>query len=192
MNASNPHPKANLLYPPGGILIWMVVFIELLTFGAFLLVYISFRHHNMAAFHQAQLLLDTRLGTLNTLVLLTSGLFMAEGVRNSRNASCQQRNYLVIAWFFGLLFVSLKLYEYHEKIAWGVGFNTQSFFVFYWMLTGFHLVHVVAALLLLGYMIVKFYSKKPPKAEDVVTVGVFWHMCDIIWVVLFPMLYLLH
>jgi len=191
--AIEPQDK-NIYYPPGGLLIWIIVFLELLTFGAFLIVFLSYRKADLETFTSAQQMLNSTLGMVNTIVLLTSGLFMAAALVELEKGGRKTLAYLEITIALGILFMALKGYEYYEKIELGIGFNTNQFFVFYWLLTGFHLIHVFVAVVLVSYMLVKIKSGNYSSSnfEDVETAGVFWHMCDLIWIFLFPIIYLLH
>ncbi len=188
-----PNPKS-IYYPPGGLLIWIIVFLEFITLGAFLIVYLSYRQGDLDTFNTSQAMLNSTLGMVNTIVLLTSGLFMAAGLVELKKGGRKTITYLTLTIVLGVLFMALKIYEYNEKMEGGIGFSTNQFWMFYWLLTGFHLLHVLVAVILLAYMLIKprayFYSST--NFEDVESVGVFWHMCDLIWIFLFPILYLLH
>ena len=184
----------SIYYPPGGLLIWIIVFLEFITFGAFLIVYLSFRQGDLETFNASQNMLNSTLGMINTIVLLTSGLFMAAGLVELKKGGRKAVTYLALTIAFGVLFMALKVFEYNEKIELGIGFSTNQFWTFYWLLTGFHLIHVLVAVILLSYMLIKTKSGvyNGTNFEDVESVGVFWHMCDLIWIFLFPILYLLH
>jgi len=182
-------------YPPGGLLIWIIVFLEFITFSAGIMVFLSFRQGDIELFNESQQMLNSTFGMVNTIVLITSGLLMATalGVLKSGNNK-KAVFYISLTVLFGLVFLILKGFEYNEKMAMGLGFGYNQFFMFYWLLTGFHFIHVLVGVLLLTYMRYKtksgFYSGS--NYEDVETVGVFWHMCDLIWIFLFPIIYLLH
>lgn len=90
----------------------------------------------------------------------------------------------------GLLFLFLKSFEYYTKIENGITLDTNTFFSFYWMLTGFHIIHVLIGLVLL-FITEKNISKNKAELEDVEASAAFWHMCDIIWLLLFPIIYLI-
>jgi len=185
----------SVYYPPGGLLIWIIVFLEFITFSAGIMVYLSFRQDDVNLFNESQQLLNSTYGMVNTIVLITSGLLMATtlGVLKAGNNK-KAVFYISLTILFGLVFLVLKGFEYNEKFAMGLGFGYNRFFMFYWLLTGFHFIHVLVGVLLLSYMLIKiksgYYSDS--NYEDVETVGVFWHMCDLIWIFLFPIIYLLH
>lgn len=189
------HASENVYYPPGGLLIWIIVFLEFITFSAGIMVYLSLRQGDIDTFNQSQQLLNSTYGMVNTIVLITSGLLMATALGNLKSGNNKKTVfYLSLTILFGLGFLVLKGFEYNEKFAMGYGFGYNQFFMFYWLLTGFHFIHVLVGVLLLSYMLIKtksgFYTGT--NFEDVETVGVFWHMCDLIWIFLFPIIYLLH
>ena len=151
----------NIWYPPGGVLIWIIIFLELFTFGAAL--------------------------------LLTSGFFMAVSVSElKRGNTIKFKKLLLLTMLFGLLFLSLKSFEYVEKLNEGITVGYNTFFTFYWMLTLFHVIHVLVGLVILTS--VYFGIKKEnsnTSIEDVEASAAFWHMCDLIWMMLLPVIYLL-
>ena len=100
--------------------------------------------------------------------------------------------YMLWAIFSGIAFLILKLSEYYPKINAGLDMNYSSFFMNYWLLTGFHWIHVLAGVVIL-YIIRRSILKKKNEAslEDLEAGTAFWHMCDLIWLLLFPILYLL-
>lgn len=188
------HTK-NFFYPPGGILIWFIIVIELLTFGGAFLFYFLDRSENLEVFKKSQDLLNRDLATINTLFLITSGYFVANAVSYYKNLLPKKSvEQLILGSIFGLFFVSTKVFEYNGKISSGHVIGTNSFFDFYWLLTGFHLIHVVfgIGLLLCGCILIKKNHKPiegdPPPIEIFAS---FWHLCDIIWIFLFPVLYLI-
>jgi len=184
----------SFFYPPGGILIWMIVFVEMITFMMGMGAFVVQRNQNLTIFQESQKLLNPLFGIFNTLFLVTAGYFMALAVshlkRGDSKASIQK---IRVAILFGISFLGLKGYEYFDKINHGVGLDYSDFFMYYWMLTGFHFIHVLAGIIILLALIV--YIKKgqynETNNEDVETGAIFWHMCDLIWMILFPILYLL-
>lgn len=183
----------NIYYPPGGILIWIIIMMELITFGVALIVLVVLSRSESELFHQMAAKLNTLLGSLNTVVLLTSGLFMARSLHFFREENFQKSKiYLQLTLVFGSVFIIIKAFEYHQKIVEGIVLGSNTFMNFYWLLTGFHLIHVLVGLVLLT----TFYgniSKRPKKIQfiDLEATASFWHMCDLIWLILFPVLYLL-
>lgn len=182
------------LEPPGGILVWIIVFLELLTFSAGLLVFIVQGRQEAGAFHAGRALLNQPIALANTLILLTGGWCMANGiVALRRDNRIPAGRWIGGAIFTGLAFLVLKGAEYAEKIQHGIGFGSDTFFTLYWLLTGFHFLHVVVAVVLLIVMWSGVRCEKYHRGQlqDVESSGIFWHMCDLIWLLLYPVIYLL-
>jgi nitric oxide reductase NorE protein len=180
-------------YPPGGILIWIIILVELVTFSAGIIAFSYQSHLYPEIFQSSKEALNVHIGFANTLILLTSGFFVAQSIRDLREGNSKRSQKLMwIAIGLGCLFLTLKGYEYFDKIEHGFGFTHDSFFMFYWMLTGFHFLHVLVGLVILIALTLQIrkglYSQD--NFLDVETGASFWHMCDLIWLILFPMLYL--
>ena len=117
--------------PPGGILMWIVIFLELLTFGIALVFMIILSKEESAVFHSSRLMLNPVLGATNSVVLLTSGYFMAESVRYYRAKNNRKANTTInIAMLLGVLFLIIKGVEYYLKITSGISLSTNTFFSF--------------------------------------------------------------
>jgi nitric oxide reductase NorE protein len=171
---------------PGNPLMWILIISELLVFGAALVGYAGARAFDPAGFAAAQDELDRLAGTINTAVLLTSGLFAALAVEAARTGHARAvRCWLAVAGALGIVFLVVKGHEYAGEIAAGRGLDTPGFFMLYFLITGFHALHVAAGLLILALVAIW------PSVENVETGTAFWHMVDLIWVIVFPCLYLL-
>jgi len=185
--------STNIYYPPGGILMWMIIFLELFTFGIALVVFVISSKEDPTIFHQSRLSLNTTFGAINTVFLLTSGFFMATTVHQVKENNIKKASFfLKITMLGGLLFLVLKGIEYYLKINAGYTLGFNSFYTFYWLLTGFHVIHVIVGLVILFFMhndFNRFNSKN--NIDDVEAGATFWHMCDLIWLLLFPILYLI-
>ena len=183
----------NVYYPPGGILIWIIIFLELITFGVALIALVFYSKEDPLLFHESRLQLNVSFGTINTVFLLTSGFFMAATVHELKeNQKQKAQKYLLITMLFGVLFLILKGVEYNAKLNAGLDMSYNTFFTFYWMLTLFHVIHVLVGLVILisVYFGIK-KGKSTTKMEDVEASAAFWHMCDLIWLLLFPVIYLI-
>lgn len=183
----------NIYFPPGGILMWIIIFLELVTFGMALVAFAYYGNQEPEVFHQSRLQLNTAFGAINTVFLLTSGLFMAIAVHFFKENNITKSSfYFKLTMLGGLLFLIVKSIEYYHKIEAGVTLETNMFFSFYWMLTVFHVIHVIMGLGILiwtNYGMTKKHSDTA--VEDVEACAAFWHMCDLIWLLLFPVLYLI-
>ncbi|OAF10568.1 copper oxidase [Bradyrhizobium centrolobii] len=170
---------------PGDPMIWVLIFSELAAFGLFLGAFVIARVIHPAMFASGQAVLDARLAGLNTVVLVTSGWAAARGTKSTRaGESRTSRRWLVGAMVLGGLFVTIKVFEYGGEIGHGIGLESSTFFTLYFLLTGFHLLHVC-----LGIVILAVVCRRA-EAVLVETGTAFWHMVDLIWIVMFPILYL--
>jgi nitric oxide reductase NorE protein len=183
----------NFFYPPGGILMWIIIFLELITFGMALIAFVFCGKEQTELFHQSRLQLNSTLGAINTVFLLTSGYFMANAVNNFKVNNLKKSSfYFKLAMLGGLLFLIVKSVEYYHKIQAGISLETNVFFTFYWLLTVFHLIHVIVGLIILGWTNYGMMKKESTfTTEDIEASASFWHMCDLIWLLLFPVLYLI-
>lgn len=169
---------------PGEPIMWVLIVSELLVFGAVLAAFLAVRATTPEIFAESQALLDREAGALDTLVLVTSGLFAAIAVRAGAAAKPgRARLWLLLAILLGVVLLVVKELEYADKTALGI--DTNAFFTFYYLGTGCHALHVVAGiviLLLVGW-------RAEPHALEVG--AAFWHMVDLVWVLLFPVICLL-
>lgn len=183
----------NIFYPPGGILIWIFIFLELITFGGALVAMTVISNSQHELFHTSRLQLNINYGSLNTIVLLASGFFIATAVHlfKKNNFKLSSR-YILLSMLFGVVFIVIKAFEYSHKFDEGITLEYNTFFTFYWLLTGFHLIHVIVGLFILTLFYFSLIKKEVVlKAEDFEAGTAFWHMCDLIWLLLFPVIYLI-
>jgi nitric oxide reductase NorE protein len=170
---------------PGDPMIWVLVFSELAAFGLFLGAFAVARAINAAVFASGQAALDSELAGLNTIVLVTSGWAAARGTAAAR--ACEPRSarrWLVLAMALGAAFVAIKLMEYAKEIVGGIRLETSPFFTLYFLLTGFHLLHVCLGIVIIAVV----WRRAAPYGVETATA--FWHMVDLVWVVMFPIVYL--
>ena len=190
---TRPIETKTIYYPPGGILIWIIIFLELITFGMALIAMVYNATKEPEIFHTSRLLLNPIYGTINTLFLLTSGLFMVVAVKKLKIGERKKsRKYLTVTMLLGVCFLVIKTIEYSSKIDAGLGLGFNTFFTFYWLLTLFHVIHVIVGLIILASVYIGLNKENSStKLEDVEASAAFWHMCDLIWLLLFPIIYLL-
>ena len=171
---------------PGDLLMWILIISELLVFGAGLAVFLSVRITDTLGFAQAQDMLDRTGAGINTILLITSGFIAALACHLRReNRRRAARLSLVAAAMLGVVFLWIKGVEFADKAEQGIVWDTHAFSNFYFLLNGFHAAHVafgVVLLLLLACWDI---------AESIEDATAFWHMVDLIWVILFPVMYLL-
>lgn len=179
--------------PPGGILLWIIIYLELFTFAMGVGALAYYGSSNRATFHAESLLLNRTIGTINTILLLTSGFFVAKAVHYFKDNHIKLSiRFFDLAIVGGILFLGLKTYEYYTKMSAGYDMSYSDFFMFYWILTFFHWVHVlVGIMILIGIRITLKKEGNATSIEGIEGSAAFWHMCDLIWLFLFPMLYLI-
>ena len=171
---------------PGELMMWILILSELAVFGAGLTAFLALRITDPTGFAEAQSHLHRTGAGINTLILITSGWLAALATRAAEaNQTRRLRSLLALAIALGAVFLALKASEFIDLSAQGITFETHTFFTFSYMLTIFHAAHVLAGMILLA-LVAKL--KTPATVE---TGAAFWHMVDLIWVILFPVIYLL-
>jgi len=183
---------------------WTFLATEILFFGGLFLAYLVYRHFYFHEFAAASRHTAALFGTVNSLILLTSSLTMALAV----HAAAQNHRRSITRWLaatilLGSAFVVVKGFEYHKDIADqlvpGAHFNpdlpapAQIFFWLYWTMTGLHALHVLIGLALLSVM---FLQARRDRFSSVyhtplTLAGLYWHFVDVVWLFLFPLLYLI-
>ncbi len=188
--APTPLSRRPLTDPPGGLLMWIVVILELVTFGVIFILLAAFRTSKGAEFTAGQQLLSPRFGLLMTIMLLTSGWLVAEAVHAVRRERIARARWLYAAGILvGVAFVGVKLYDFSAKMGAGLGLSSD-FGAAYFLSSTFHLVHVIIGLGMLLFVATRV-GRKPFEDEETAIAGtaLFWHMCDIAWLFLFPLFY---
>ena len=185
---------------------WVFLVTEVLFFGGLFTAYVIYRATYRSAFEGASNLLDIKLGAFNTAVLILSSLTMALAVW----ASAQGKKkllilFLVLTIVLGAVFLGVKVIEYEQKFAHhevpgphfvvphGLPRQTEMFFSLYFCMTGLHALHMIIGIGLLTWLVVKARKGafSPRYNTPVDMVGLYWHFVDIVWIFLFPLLYLL-
>lgn len=179
---------------PGELGVWMFVLGDMCIFALFFAVYLFYRSEDIHVFLSAQQTLNQNFGALNTILLLFSSWFVALAVIDVREqAGKLAPKLLFFAIAYGLGFVVVKFFEYREKLNAGIGITTNDFYMYYYIFTGIHFIHVVIGL---GLLILMLNASKKAIATDTglrmfESGGIYWHMVDLLWIVLFPLLYLI-
>ena len=177
---------------PGEGSMWFFVIGDLLIFGVYFVVYVYYRGLDQNLFLEGQRHLNQDIAALNTLILLTSSFFLALGTEAARKDKNKDAFKLTgIAIFLGLLFPCLKAMEWIPKISAGHTPGENLFFMFYYLMTGLHLCHVVLGLIILMFAMKEFQGAGEPNIAFVETAAIYWHMVDLLWLLLFALLYLM-
>ncbi|MGF7209740.1 nitric oxide reductase NorE protein [Skermanella aerolata] len=168
---------------PGNPMMWLLILGELVVFGVAFVGFSIAREFDPVTFEASRSQLDGVQGGVNTLVLITSGWLAALSVRAKRRGA-SPRPALAASIAVGTIFLVVKLFEYRSKLSAGITVDTNDFFAFYYLLTGFHALHVLMGLIVLSIVL------KWDSLDNLETGAAFWHMVDLIWVVLYPLIYL--
>jgi cytochrome c oxidase subunit 3 len=186
---------------------WVFLATEIMFFGGMFGAYAIYRYMYPGAFASTTHYMNVTIGALNTMVLICSSLTMALAVRSAQVDNQKLlRIMLVVTLIFGFVFLGVKGYEYHQKfvehLVPGPGFEynnrafaheAQIFFFLYFAMTGFHALHMIVGAGLMTVLIVHSsqgrYSSRYYFPVEIV--GLYWHFVDIVWIFLFPLLYLI-
>ncbi|MFT3755746.1 MAG: cytochrome c oxidase subunit 3 [Pseudoxanthomonas sp.] len=180
-------------YVPGEPGLWWVVFWELTVYSLLIFGVAHYKSVSPEMVGASQSLLDQNLGLINTILLLTGSLFVALGVSDCRAGKWQAaKRWFRLAFVSGVVFGIDKYIEYSSKFAHDITPLTNEFFASYFILTAFHMLHVVVASILLLFM-ARYSTPQagPAKFKFIEGSACFWHMVDVIWVILYFVLYLL-
>jgi len=184
---------------------WIFLLTEILLFGGLFTAYTIYRAWHPDMFYNAHKQLSLVLGTINTIVLITSSVTMALAIR-SIQTGIKKRTivFLSITLILAATFLVIKFFEYHHKFELGQlpgkyytytgieGTNPHIFFSIYFMMTGLHAIHVIVGMGLISWMLTKTARGifSPVYYTPLEMTGLYWHLVDIIWIFLFPLLYL--
>jgi cytochrome c oxidase subunit 3 len=188
---------------------WMFLTTEILFFGGVLCAYWVYRIMYPAAWAVGAAQQDWKMGAANTIILIISSLTMALAVRNAQlGRRMPTVVMLVLTLIFGSMFLGIKAYEYHnhwneglfpgEHFTWHehpeMAGKVQLFMCFYWGMTGLHALHMIIGAGLLLWFIWRAWKNHfgPEYYAPVEVMGLYWHFVDIVWIFLFPFLYLIH
>ncbi|WP_245718371.1 cytochrome c oxidase subunit 3 [Nocardia miyunensis] len=173
---------------------WVFIGGDLIVFGFLFVVYLGYRAKDPDLFARSQRALSVDAGAVNTLILLTSSLLVVLAMRAVRAADPPVASRLVFgAMTCGVAFATVKVFEYYHAIAHNHTPRENDFFLFYFLVTGLHLFHLV-----LGMGVLIFLRSLAGRAHRLSSHGIsfaegcacFWHLVDLLWIVIFPLVYL--
>ncbi|MCM2271085.1 MAG: cytochrome c oxidase subunit 3 family protein [candidate division Zixibacteria bacterium] len=184
---------------------WVFLLTEVLFFGGLFCAYAIYRSWYPEMFHAAHKALDVKLGFINTLVLISSSVTMALAIRSMQLGNKRQTMYHLFATLiFAATFLVIKYFEYSHKFHLGQlpgkyytytgieGSNPHVFFSIYFVMTGLHGLHVIGGMIAIIIMLVKTSRDRFNALyyNPIEVTGLYWHLVDLIWIFLFPLLYL--
>lgn len=179
---------------PGEVGIWVFVVADMVMFALFFAVFAYYRGEAFELFSAGQVTLNQGYGATNTLLLLTSSWFVVTGIHAAKHGEGKiAANYFALTFLCGAGFVGIKFLEYGEKIRAGLTLTSNDFYMYYYILTGLHFAHVAIGLVVLAFMWSRARRGSPQESDIRFLEGgaTYWHMVDVLWIMLFPLVYLL-
>jgi heme/copper-type cytochrome/quinol oxidase subunit 3 len=174
--------------PTGRLAIWWVVASEIVIFGGILASYVMYRlAHDAFAVQAAHT--NTWIGAFNTLVLLTSSLCAVLGHAAAVDGDGPKAaRMLVLTALGGVTFLVVKAFEWTMEITHGFTITSSTFWSFYYTAAGLHATHVLAGVVIL--LIIAGQARRNQELHRVELIGIYWHFVDVVWIFLFPLLYI--
>ncbi len=188
------HMDPAVEYSSSKLGMWLFLGTEILLFGGLFAAYAIFRAKYPEMFFEQHVELNKKMGAINTCILIFSSLTMAMGVSAIQRGKQKATAILILITIIcGLGFGVVKYFEYSAKFHHHIYPSTSIFFSLYFMMTGLHMIHVFVGLVILSVLFVltlkgKFNAKYSTPVE---VGGLYWHLVDLIWIYLFPLLYLI-
>ncbi|WP_232078853.1 cytochrome c oxidase subunit 3 [Mycobacterium florentinum] len=178
---------------PGEAGVWIFILGDICVFAVFFTYYLVQRSKHTDLFDLSQSTLNKNFGAVNTVFLLISSLFVVLAVRAMRSTERLLAQRLISGAFLcGVAFIVVKVFEYSERIAAHQIPTTNNFYLLYFVLTGLHLFHLILGLGVLTALV--FLARKPDLSQHQWAFfeggACFWHMVDLLWLVLFPLIFL--
>lgn len=185
---------------------WLFLLTEILTFGGLFVAYAIYRAWHPEMFFNAHKALDIWMGTLNTVVLISSSFTMAMAIYEiQHNRTKKTIIYLAVTLALAAVFLIVKYFEYTHKIHLGQlpgkfytytgieGTNPHIFFSLYFMMTGLHALHILGGMAVIFWVLMKTKANQfsAEYYTPIEIVGLFWHLVDLVWIFLFPLFYLI-
>lgn len=178
---------------PGGADIWVLLGGDFLVFSLFFATYAWYWQSDPGVFARSQGQVNTLIGFANTLLLLTGSWLVASGMRQVRKHEPSRAALLMgLAAMTGLLFLVNKSIEWMHLFSQGIAVDTNTFFIMFFMLTGIHGLHVIIGTGVLLYMCLRLRNPAAPAPSEqaLECSALFWHLVDVLWIVLFALVYL--
>ena len=187
-------PKSGRGHIPGETGIWVFVLGDMTVFAMLFAGFVFYRAEQLGLYLESQAALNQTFGAINTLLLLSSSWFVVMGTDAARrDARALAQRLFAAAFLCGAGFGLVKFFEYREKVLQGLTPVANEFYSFYYMLTGLHLLHVLIGMIVLGFVFLRVRAGIRTASDRVFLEGsaTYWHMVDLLWIVLFPLLYLM-
>ena len=186
-----PLPSKHL---PGDLAIWIFILAEMLAFAVFFSAYAFSRASNVELFNFYQQTLDRNAGALNTILLITGSWFVVLAVQAAhRDDNKAVGRNIALGFLCGGGFLIVKVIEYATKFGAGISLSTNTFYMFYISLTFFHFMHVILGMVILSvlWLQARKGAYTSQNAHGLESGAAYWHMVDLLWIILFPLVYVM-
>jgi heme/copper-type cytochrome/quinol oxidase subunit 3 len=186
-------PDTGLTNPKLGI--WLFLASEVMLFGSLFSAYALLRS-GAPSWPDQSATLSEPLASLNTVILIASSVTMVLAWVALKNLNvARYRLFMGLTLLGGLLFLVVKAFEYGDKFSHGLYPSTSNFLALYFTMTGLHALHVIGGMVVNGYFLgpgVRLWHRDPVRFTNRIEIaGIYWHFVDVVWIFLFPVLYLL-
>jgi len=179
---------------PGDLAMWFFILAELTVFAIFFIGFAVSEQLNTDIFAQGKAQLHQTSGLINTLALITSSFFVALALSAMHKTQSKKAVYLIlIAKVFASIYISVKIWEYLSLFEQGITIETNSFFTLYFLITAFHLMHVLLGMVILSFIAHSAWHDKYNNNDlsGFEAGASYWHMVDLLWIILFPLIYVI-
>jgi cytochrome c oxidase subunit 3 len=190
-----PESKNQAKEAPGSLAVWVFIYAELTEFGLFFILFFVAKAYFPADFSQGPPKLSTFAGLANTLILLSSSFCVVKAMAAIKLGNTKSTiNWLLLTIAAGGLYCAVKYWEYGRNEALGISPRDDYFIAAYYYIGFNHLLHVLIGMATISFVAVLtalgFYDAK--NHEGLESAATYWHMIDLVWIIIFPLLYVLH
>jgi len=180
---------------PGDLAMWFFILAELTVFAIFFIGFAVTERLNPQMFSEGKASLHQLAGLVNTLALITSSLMVALALLSIKASKANlATSYLFLAFLFSIIYLGVKSWEYVNLFDRGFDIETNTFFTLYFLITFFHFMHILLGIIILGFMAKKSLAGGYQTTSNIsgFEAGAsYWHMVDLVWIILFPLLYVI-
>ena len=180
---------------PGDMAMWFFILAELSVFAIFFIGFAVAENLNLAMFSEGKAQLHKIAGLINTLALITSSCSVAlalQALHQGKERKAAWR--LIAALTIACIYIYTKLWEYQALFSQGIDIETNTFFTLYFLITAFHFMHILLGMVILAYMTKQSFKGEYIRQNNVAgfeSGSSYWHMVDLLWIILFPLIYVI-
>jgi len=180
---------------PGDLAMWFFIMMELTVFAIFFIGFAITQRLQPEMFTDGRVALSTAVGLFCTLALIMSSYFVArsvEAVKKGKNLIAKRQ--LIFALLTACIYIFLKITEFSDLVEHGFGLSTNTFYTLYFFITGFHFMHVLLGMIILAYMAKRANENayQPNDSSGYEAGASYWHMVDLVWIIVFFLIYIIH